>query len=125
MSKKRKRPSKLAENLAICIKKQRTQVGITQSVLAEKVGVEMETISRIERGTATPSLLKLEEIAEALGVGIAELIAASSSLARDQAVQLEGWLQPLDEHERALVLDVARKQSEFFLGSRNRKKLKK
>ena len=51
----------------------------TQSDLAERVGVDTETISRFERGATLPSLLTLEKISKSLKVGIGELLAESSA----------------------------------------------
>jgi transcriptional regulator with XRE-family HTH domain len=51
----------------------RQQARLTQAELAEKVGVATETISRLERGAAVPSLARLEEIASALALELPEL----------------------------------------------------
>jgi transcriptional regulator with XRE-family HTH domain len=50
MPKQKKRSSLLPQNLATAIKKHRLAKKMTQSQLAEKVGVETESISRLERG---------------------------------------------------------------------------
>ncbi len=52
----------------------RQAAGLTQAKLAERVDVTVETISRLERGAATPSLASLAAIAEALGVELPELL---------------------------------------------------
>ena len=41
--------------------------GLSQQQLAEKTGINQSDISRIERGTANPSIQTLERIAKALG----------------------------------------------------------
>jgi len=45
----------------------RSEAGLTQEELAAKSGIRQETISRIERGNASPSLRTLEALASALG----------------------------------------------------------
>lgn len=45
----------------------RLQQGLTQKQLSEKTGISQADISRIERGTANPSLKTLQRIATALG----------------------------------------------------------
>lgn len=50
----------------------RKRAGLTQAQLAERVGVATETVSRLERGSAVPSLARLEDVASALGVGLSE-----------------------------------------------------
>ena len=63
-----------AENrLGRRIARQRKAAGFTQAQLAERVGVEPETISRIESGTRMPSLDRISLIAKALEVDLHEL----------------------------------------------------
>lgn len=45
----------------------RIETGLTQKQLSEKTGISQADISRIERGTANPSLKTLQRIADALG----------------------------------------------------------
>lgn len=45
----------------------RIENGLTQKQLSEKTGISQSDISRIERGTANPSVKTLQRIAEALG----------------------------------------------------------
>lgn len=52
---------------------QRKRAGLTQAQLAERIGVANETISRLERGSAVPSLGRVEAVASALGVELSEL----------------------------------------------------
>ncbi|PWA09225.1 XRE family transcriptional regulator [Pueribacillus theae] len=49
------------------IKLMRTKKKLTQASLAELVGITKSHISKIENGVATPSLVTLSKIAEALG----------------------------------------------------------
>jgi len=48
----------------------RTETGLSRQQLAEKVGVNYQTIGFIERGNYSPSLELAFKIAEALGVEI-------------------------------------------------------
>ena len=52
----------------------RTSKGISQSLLAEFVGVDKSLISRVERGMQQPSVEVLHKIAVALDVSIDNLI---------------------------------------------------
>ena len=60
---------KLGQRIAML----RRQAQLTQAALAESVGVANETISRLERGTAMPSLSRMDKIADALGVELSEV----------------------------------------------------
>ncbi len=48
------------------IMKARIETGLTQKELSEKTGISQADISRLERGTANPSIKTLQRIATAL-----------------------------------------------------------
>lgn len=52
----------------------RTQKGLTQAALAQKLGVTQATVANYESGRREPSIAMLRKIAQALGVDIATLI---------------------------------------------------
>lgn len=115
MSKPKNRTSRLGHLLGQRVREFRLAQSLTQGQLAERVGVETETISRLERGLALPSLLKLEELACSLETSVTELIGGSSTLASDQARQLEQVLEGLNESDRGFILEIARRQREHLL----------
>jgi len=104
MTKERKPSSPLPGLLGKNIKERRNQLGWTQATLAELVNVDVETISRIERGAIVPSVLKLEQIANILGLPLAELLRSSSTLAQDQSLEIFDWLRGLSDADRQFVL---------------------
>lgn len=58
------------------LKEERRRSGLTQGELAEKSGVGITTIVRIERGQiAEPRVSTLRKLADALGVGTRDLLA--------------------------------------------------
>ncbi len=116
MPKPKNRSSRIAHLLGAQVREHRQMRGLTQSQLAERVGVETETISRLERGSALPSLLKIEELAAALDVSVAALVGGSSTLPSDLARQMESLFEGLDEASRSFILDIARRQRDFLLG---------
>lgn len=52
----------------------RTQAGLTQAQLAEKVGLSLNTILNFEKGRREPRSSDLQKIAAALGCGVSELL---------------------------------------------------
>ncbi len=60
------------------IKKLRTEQGLSQDELAERVHVVRQTVSRWERGTSVPDADSLVALARALGVSAAELLGESA-----------------------------------------------
>ena len=109
MPRPRNRPSKLAALLGMRVKERRLQLGLTQASLAEIVEIDSETISRIERGTVLPGLLRLEQIATALKTGVAALLASTSMVPDDQALHLAQMLKNLEEPDRLFALDMVRR----------------
>lgn len=106
----KKHPGKpLAQRLGTQIATLRKTKEWTQAELAERIGVEPETISRFERGATVPSLQTLEKISHTLRVGIGELLTESSVLPDDQASKLAAWLAELDEPHRAFVVDLVKR----------------
>jgi transcriptional regulator with XRE-family HTH domain len=58
----------LFDGLGNIIKERRKELRITQRVLAELARVSVNTITKIERGEANPSLRLLEKISNILGM---------------------------------------------------------
>lgn len=71
-------------NLAQNIKIARTEAGITQKELAEKIGVYQKDISRWENGERTPSMEGLVKICIALQVSADELLEIRMKMATEK-----------------------------------------
>src|SRR5215467_7370674 len=91
------------------IAEQRRLAGLSQAQLAERVGFATETISRMETGAAMPSLARIDSIARALDVDLAELFRFRSRTApEDVAIERLVWLMSRrTASEIGLVIDVA------------------
>jgi putative transcriptional regulator len=63
----------MAERLANKIKQRRGELGLTQSVLAEQVGVTRKTVNTVENGVFTPSATLAIKLAQALGLSVEQL----------------------------------------------------
>ena len=61
-------------NLGRNIAHARKQSGLTQNDLASRVGVTAQAVSKWERGNACPDIAILDEIANALGISLFELL---------------------------------------------------
>jgi transcriptional regulator with XRE-family HTH domain len=60
-------PATFKHALGARVAELRSRAGLTQATLAEKVGVTVETISRLERGLNVPGVATLVRVAEATG----------------------------------------------------------
>ena len=63
----------MAERLANRLKDRRTELGLTQAELAEKVGVTRKTVNTVENCVFTPSATLAIKLARALGLRVEEL----------------------------------------------------
>jgi putative transcriptional regulator len=63
----------MAERLANSIKERRSELGLTQAELAERVGVTRKTVNTVENGVFTPSATLAIKLAQALGINVEEL----------------------------------------------------
>jgi len=105
---KLKESERLAKRLGKKIAERRKQLGWTQEQVAERVGVDAETISRFERGTNLPSLLTLENLSTALRLSVGDLMSKQRLEAASEAVIFDALIADLSPEERAFVITVAR-----------------
>lgn len=63
----------MPEQLANRLKERRTELGLTQAELAERVGVTRKTVNTVENRVFTPSTLLALKLAEALGLTVEQL----------------------------------------------------
>jgi transcriptional regulator with XRE-family HTH domain len=94
-----------ALRLGANIKELRKAKQLTQAALAERIGIDPESISRFERATVIPSLTTLERVAIVLGVGMADLFAGVST--HQSAIQLRigTILGELSKEDQVFLLD--------------------
>lgn len=95
----------LAKRLGKRIADRRKSIDWTQDQLAERLGVDAETVSRFERGVTVPSLVTLDNLARALRSRTADLLSESSLEPTDQAVRISAWLASLASRDREFVVD--------------------
>lgn len=103
-----KQDRRLAVRLGKGLAEKRKQIGWTQACVAEKIGVDTETVSRFERGVSLPSLLTLEKLSLALNSSVADLFAGHSSQPSDQAEIISAWLLNLCEKDRLFVTELVK-----------------
>lgn len=112
---------KLAKRLGALIAARRKSLGLTQGNLAEAVGIEQESMSRIETGIITPSLSRLLSLADALDCSIETLLRPASNRQQDQSLVMAGLLDGLDEAERAFAVGVVSDFANFARSRRNKR----
>lgn len=91
------------------IAQKRRAQGLTQQELAERVGVESVTVSRLETGASLPSIIRLAEIADALDVSLTELVSGVSPHASDQGKEIAECLERVPEEDRYMLVDILKR----------------
>lgn len=114
---KQKESERLAKRLGRNISERRKQLEWTQEQVAERVGVDAETISRFERGANLPSLLTLENLSTALRLSIGDLLSKQRPEAASEAAVFEALIADLPSDERVFVMSVVRNCCDY-LGNR-------
>lgn len=82
----------------------RRAAGRTQADVAEKVGIDTVSLSRIERGIVTAGIPTLDKIADELGVALGRLFDGASSNTTTLADDIILQLEPLNEKDRLFLL---------------------
>lgn len=95
----------LGHRLGRNVAKLRKAMAWTQEELAHRIGVEPETISRLERGATVPSLKSLEKLAVIFGTRISDLLDEQSPEACSEAMQIHAWIVALTDSDKQFVLD--------------------
>lgn len=96
----------IMQTIGRAIAKYRQAVGLTQAELAEILGIGNDAVSRMERGTTVPTVLRLVELAEIFQCEVADLLTETSTRSLDQARRLETLLQELSLSERVECVDL-------------------
>lgn len=97
-----KLPVRLGRNLAA----RRKEMSLTQAQVADRLGVDTETVSRFERGKNVPSLLTLEQLAHVLASTCADLLNEVAPKPSSNALILDAWLAGLNNRDAAFAKNV-------------------
>jgi len=104
------------------IQLRRKKCKLTQEVLAEIVGIEQQSLSRMEKGKIAPRLERLQDFAEALGCTVADLFKDVSAEDDDTISALKAAINPLSESSQQAVIDIATETARVMLRLEKKKK---
>jgi CheY-like chemotaxis protein/DNA-binding Xre family transcriptional regulator len=89
------------------VKKQRSELGISQEELADRAGLHRTYISDIERGARNVSLESIKKLAHALQLSVATLFSRAGNGEHDELVEI--LLVEDNQHDIELTLHAFRK----------------
>ncbi|MCW0053335.1 helix-turn-helix domain-containing protein [Burkholderia pseudomallei] len=112
----------LAKRIGAEIARQRKAAGYTQARVGDALGLEKETVSRIETGTITPTLHRLSQFAELFGCPLSALFGEYRGRSLEDSAEVAAALADLPEDARRAALRVV---SEFAAVARDREELRR
>ena len=92
----------LGRNIAV----RRKQLSWTQGQLAERVGVDAETISRFERGVHLPSLPTLYKLASVMMVDMGDLVSIHALADLNESAVFSTLIRDLSTEDRQFVMNM-------------------
>ncbi|MFZ6776980.1 helix-turn-helix domain-containing protein [Undibacterium sp. Ji83W] len=104
----KRKPSQLPSRIGKNVATKRKNLGLTQEQLAARVGVEVETISRLERGVHSPSLAMLEILSEELNIAIADLLEEKALVPTPESEIIATYLNKLKVKDRLFLTDFVK-----------------
>lgn len=93
------------------IARQRSLSGLKQEQVAERLGIGIEAVSRIERGIVMPNVERLFDFASIFGCEATELLSEASPRADDQASRISRLLASLNQADRQLLVEMVERLS--------------
>jgi transcriptional regulator with XRE-family HTH domain len=80
---------------------------LSQQQVAERIGIEPETVSRIETGVIAPTLIRLRQFAKVYGCSLQGLLGRTSDTLPDLAQRIAVELNPLPPTDQRHVAEQA------------------
>lgn len=106
----------IAQRIGKNIAHARKTAGKTQAQIAERIGIDTVSLSRIERGVVTPGIPTLEKIAHELNVSMTLFFDGASSNSASLADSIITQLEPLHRDDRLFLLEQIRIWAEKLSG---------
>jgi transcriptional regulator with XRE-family HTH domain len=94
----------LAQAVGGIIAERRNRLGLSQSELAERVGINQESLSKMENGRISPKFERLQRFADALGCRVEDLFKFKPEQPLEQAVAIADMIQGLPDAEREVIV---------------------
>lgn len=95
-----------AREVGMLIAQQRKSKGIPQAQLAEFMNLEKETVSRIETGVISPTLVRLAQLAKFLDCEFGDFLKINSPQLTDHVRSLAKRMENLSDEQRQLLTQL-------------------
>jgi transcriptional regulator with XRE-family HTH domain len=95
----------LAQKVGQALGRHRSRAGLTQAKVSALLGIETETVSRLETGIIAATLSRLEQFAKIYNCPVAAFFHEETDDAEGLAETVIGILSPLNAAERKLLVN--------------------
>ncbi|MEN9476924.1 MAG: hypothetical protein RLZZ298_999 [Pseudomonadota bacterium] len=96
------------------IGERRRALNLTQAQLAERLGVDTETLSRFERGKHVPTLKNMIRLAGLLQTTVADLLAEERPKPSADATVVSAWLDGLSPEDKVFALAMLKQCCDYL-----------
>ena len=100
-------PLSFLKGVGRALVEERRRCGMSQQQVAEQIGIEPETVSRIETGAIAPSLVRLRQFARVYDCSLQGLLGRTSDGLPDLALQIARELDGLPPTDQRHVAEQA------------------
>ncbi|MFW2408029.1 MULTISPECIES: helix-turn-helix domain-containing protein [Burkholderia] len=104
----------LAQTVGRAIARRRVHAGYTQEQVAEKLGLGLGAVSRVEQGTAVPTIIRLIELADLFGCRLEELLSDVPATVADRAAIIARSIAQLRPADQTIVVELVKTLTEKF-----------
>jgi transcriptional regulator with XRE-family HTH domain len=94
----------LTQKVGQSIARRRKQANMTQAQLAEKLGIETDSVSRLETGAKSLTLGRLDQLSKLFSCTVASFFLDSSNDSDDLPFTIAEMLRPLRADEKSKIL---------------------
>ena len=101
--------------------RERRSAGLSQQQVAELIGIEPESVSRMENGVIAPTLARLRQFSKVYGCSLEAIVGQASDQLPDVARRLAEELDGLPDADRTFVAEQAISAARHIKASRQRK----
>lgn len=98
---------KFIEKVGLNLMVHRRRLDLSQQEVAERIGIEPESVSRMENGVISPTLTRLRQFASLYQCSLESIIGEASDLPSDLNKRLSAELEELPESDRVFVTEQA------------------
>ena len=114
-------PLNFLKGVGRALHEERRRCGLSQQQVAEQLGVEPETVSRIENGVIAPSLVRLRQFSRVYGCTLEAFLSRTSDTLPDLVRRIASEIDGLPPNDQLYVAEQAMNTARYLQGLRRQR----